>query len=146
MDYRRQAIDELRHVTELRTAEKICRDRLAELNDRLQTLKIPSPQTDPVQGGGGNKTEERWLNIIAAKADEEVRYRDVRRRLKRFNVAWAALSDRDKGVLQEWYIQGGSGCAERIASREHCDIRTAYRWRDEAIISYARTYFGAVVD
>lgn len=145
MDYRRLAIDELRHVNELRTAERICRDRLAELADELRSLKIPAPQTDPVQGGG-SKTEERWLNLISAQIDEERRLKNVRRRLKRFNTAWAILSERDKAVLNEWYIVGGNSCAERVATREHCDRATAFRWRDEAIISFARAFFGAVID
>jgi len=49
MDYRRLAVDELRHINELRAAERICRDRLAELTEELHGMKIPSPQTDPVQ-------------------------------------------------------------------------------------------------
>lgn len=144
MDYRKLSIDELRHVNELRAAERICRDRLDELSAELHAFKIPSPQADPVQGGG-NKTEERWLSIIASQMDEERRLKNVRRRLRRFNTAWAVLSERDKAVLTEWYIVGGNNCAERVANREHCDTRTAFRWRDEALITFARAFLGAVV-
>ena len=82
MDYRKLAEDELRHVEELRAAEKICRDRLSDLTDQLHTTKVPSPQSDPVHGGG-SKIEDRWLNIIALKMDEEKRLRNVRRRTRR---------------------------------------------------------------
>ncbi len=144
MDYREKAIDELRAVKQLRAAERICRDRLAELTEELRSMKIPTPQTDPVQGGG-SKTEERWLNIIADKEEEVTRLREVRRRLRRFEVAWAVLSDRDRTVLNEYYISGRWGAAERITHREHCDERTARRWRDEAIFIFARAFLGAVV-
>ena len=95
MDYRKLAIDELRNIEQLRAAEKVCRDRLAELNAELHSIKIPSPQTDPVKGGG-NKVEERWLNLIASKTDEERRLKSIQRRLRRFNTAWAVLSERDR--------------------------------------------------
>lgn len=144
MDYQKYAIDELVHIEQLRVAEKVCRDRLAELNEKLHTVKIPSPQTDPVKGGG-SKTEDRWLNLITAKADEEKRLKNVRRRLRRFNTAWAVMSERDQNVLTAFYIQGGKNCAERIASREHCDERTAFRWRDEALLCFTRAFYGDIV-
>jgi hypothetical protein len=96
--------------------------------------------------GGGNRTEEQWLNIIASKSDEERRLKYLRRRLKRFDVAWERLNDRDKAVLNEWYIVGSRNAAETIAFREHCDRSTAFRWRDEAIIAFARAFYGAVID
>jgi len=145
VDYRKFAIDELQHIGELRAAERICRDRLLELRESLNSIKSPATQTDPVQGGG-SRTEERWLNIIAAQMDEEKRLRNVRRRIKRFDVAWAVLSERDQLVLAVWYIEGGNACAERIASREHCDRATAYRWRDDALLSFSRAFYGAIVD
>lgn len=146
MDYRRYAIDELRRVNGLRAAERVCRDRLAELSEELRAFRIPSPQTDPVQGGG-NKTEERWLSIIASQQDEERRLKNTRRRLRRFNTAWAVLSERDRAILETWYIETGNfDRAEVVSSREHCGRATAYRWRDEAIICFARAYFGTVVE
>lgn len=144
MDYRDLAKDELRHINELRAAEKICQDRLAELTAKLHSMKIPSPQTDPVQGGG-NKTEERWLSLIASQMDEERRLKSARRRIKRFNTVWEVLTERDRVVLGAWYIDGGRNCAERVANREHCDVRTAFRWHDEALIRFTRSFYGAVI-
>jgi hypothetical protein len=145
MDYRKLAEEELQQVGQLRTAERICRERLAELTEQLNNVRIPGLQKDPVRGGG-TKTEERWLTVIAAKMDEERRLKQLSRRLKQFDAAWAVLDDRDRAALDEWYIAGGNNCAERLARREHCEIRTAFRWRDEAIIRFARAFYGAVVD
>lgn len=144
MDYRKLAIDELRNIEQLRAAEKVCRDRLLELNESLKSLKTSTPQSDPVKGGG-NKVEERWLNLIASKTDEERRLKSIQRRLRRFNTAWGVLSERDQTVLMEFYIVGGKASAERVATKEYCDRATAYRWRDEALIRFARAYFGEVV-
>ena len=145
MDYRKLAIDELRNIEQLRAAEKVCRDRLLELNESLKSLKTSTPQSDPVRGGG-SQTEERWLNLIAAKMDKERRLKSIQRRLRRFNTAWATLPERDKMVLQIWYIDSGNyDRAECVVNREHCGRATAFRWRDEALINFARAFFGAVV-
>ena len=145
MDYRRIAVDELRHINELRAAERICRDRLIELNDQLRSLKIPAPQTDPVQGGG-NKVEDRWLNLIALKSDEEKRLRNVRRRLKRFDTAWAVLTERDRSVLEIWYIDKGRyDRAERVIQETGCVRSTAFEWRDTALLNFTRAFYGEVV-
>lgn len=144
VDYRKQAIDELKRINELRAAETVCRDRLSELNAKLRGVKVPSPQTEPVQGGG-NKIEERWLNLMLAKDDEEKRLKSIVRGLRRFDIAWAVLSERDHNVLTEFYINGKWGAAERIANSEHCDERTARRWRDEALIRFTRALLGTVI-
>lgn len=145
MDYRKLAIDELRAVQQLRAAERICRDRLDELSAELHAFKIPSPQADPVQGGG-NKTEERWLSIIASQMDEERRLKNVRRRLRRFNTAWRTLSERDKAALIEWYITPGNfDRAEKVSGEQRCSRRTAFDYRDDAIINFARAFYGEVV-
>ena len=145
MDYRKLAIDELRRIGTLRTAETICRDRLHEMDSKMRSAKGVKLSAEPVTGSGANHTEEQWLNIISAKADEERRLRNVMRCLKRFDQAWVALDEQARKVLTEFFIVGGRGCAERLAGKEFCDIRTAYRWRDEALVEFTRAYFGAVV-
>lgn len=139
------AIDELIHIEQMIAAEKVCHDRLSELDEMLRTTKIPALQSDPVQGGG-SKTEDRWLNHIAQKADEERRLKTIRRRIRRFNTAWAVLAERDRDVLTVFYIQGGKGCAERMATRGHCDERTTFRWRDEAVLNFTRGFYGLIAD
>ena len=115
------------------------------MDSRMRSPKGVKLSADPVTGSGTNHTEEQWLNIIASKADEERRLRNVLRCLKRFDIAWCVLDAQAQKVLTEFFIVGGRGCAERLAGKEFCDIRTAYRWRDEALIEFTRAYFGAVV-
>lgn len=145
MDYRKFAIDELTHVEELRAADRVCRDRLSDLTDQLHTTRVPSLQSEPVHGGG-SRTEDRWLSIIGQKINEENRLRNVERKLRRINTAWSVLSERDQTVLTVFYINGGKGAAERLATKESCDERTAFRWRDEALACFTRAFYGVVYD
>ena len=145
MDYRTLAIDELRNISARRTAAYVCRDRLAELTGRLRGLRGRTQSTEPVTGSGDNQVEAQWLNLLAAKTDEEQRLKTVLRCTRRFDEAWQTLTDRDRDVLTEFYIVGGRGAADRAALKLRCDPRTAFRWRDEALIAFTRSFFGAVV-
>ena len=145
MDYRLKAIDKLRHIREYEAAYKVRLDKLRELDDQLKALKIPSPKSDPVQGGG-TKVEERWLNLIAEKGEvQDEEFEHTKRRVKRFNTAWAALSERDKRVLTLWYIEKYRGDKAQIVADELKIARcTAYVYRDEALENFALAYYGAV--
>lgn len=145
MDYRKLAIDEIRRISELRAAEKICRDRLAELKDRLMTVK--NIMSDKVVVTGSHKSvEDRWLDIIAAQSDEEKRLRNVRRRLRRFNTAWSTLSERDRRVLSLFYIEKPRNYLDQCAAVIGCSARSrVYEVRDEALINFTRAFYGEVV-
>lgn len=145
MDYRTLAIDELRNISARRTAAYVCRDRLAELSGRLRSLRGRTQSTEPVTGSGDNQVEAQWLSLLASKADEEQRLKTVLRCTRRFDAAWQTLTDRDRDVLTEFYITGGKGAADRVSVIMHCDRATAFRWRDDALISFTRAFFGAVV-
>jgi len=144
MDYRKLAADELRRVEGLRAASQICRDRLREMDSALTSLPALN-RTDPVQGSGGNHTEEYWLSLIAAKTEEEDRLRTVVRALRRFERAWETLDEDGREVLREFYVSCRKGAADRISDRMHCDARTAHRWKDDALVAFTRAFYGVVV-
>ncbi len=144
-DYRKDAIDELKCITALRAAAQNCRDRLKELDSELIKIKGVTLQTDPIQGGG-NKTEERWCNIVNEKDKEREKLRPVLKRLNRFDRAWEVLSVRDRNVLTDWYIESGHyDRADRVVCNLGCSRSTAFTWRDDALINFTRAWCGAVV-
>jgi hypothetical protein len=103
MDYKMRVIEELKSVRALESAEACCRDRLAELFEKQRSVKGGYSDSTPVQNGG-NRTEELRLNIISAKQEEERRLRDVIRRRRRFNTAWATLGGEDRRILELFYV------------------------------------------
>lgn len=145
MDYRQFAMDELSQIGALRAAETVCRDRLAELKEQLEAARCGLSASTPVKGGRV-ATEDRWLGLLAHVDDEEKRLKNVRHRLHRFETAWSALGERDQSVLDVFYIQRGKNCAAAVAQREHCDERTAFRWRDEALLCFTRALYGCILE
>ncbi len=141
MDYRLLAADELKRLNHNYTAERIIKSRILELETSLKSSGGASGTTP--NNGGGNKTEHRWLNLIASISDEKNRLREVMRSIKRVETALSAVSEEEARILRKVYIEGRE--MNEIAAIEHISRATAYRLRDSALISFTRTFYGAVV-
>lgn len=145
MDYRKSATDELRRIPGLRAAQKNCQDRISDLNDKLTATKNPMMDKQPVSGTP-SAADERWLNLISAKSDEEERLKKTRRELRRFYTAWRILSERDRRILELFYIEKPADYIDRCAAVIHCSARSrVYEVKDEALIAFTRAYYGEVV-
>lgn len=142
MDYRKICADELRRLNQMRTASKIIKDRILELEGKMKSVGGGSGGTAPNRGGG-NKTEEKWLNLIVSVGEEKKRLREVLREIKRIEVGLDAIAEEERKILIAAYVEGED--MRDIAEREHISRATAYRLRDEAIISFARATYGTVV-
>lgn len=141
MDYREKAIDELRILRTDYTAEKLIRERIADIESSMTSVGGGSNGGMPK--GGGNKTEEKWLNLLANAADEDIRYRQVKKRIKRVEAALNAISTDEARLLKLIYVEERK--IEECARVMHISRATAYRLREDALISFTRSLYGAVV-
>lgn len=139
MDYRSHAIDELQKYRSDLTAVKIIAEELQDIEARM--VSVGGGATP--NRGGGNKTEEKWLNLLSNAADEELRLKEVKKRIKRVETALKALSTDDARILKLIYVEERR--MEQVASAMHTSRATAYRMRDDALIRFTRSLYGAVV-
>ena len=139
MDYREHAIEALLKYASDLTAVKLIAEKLQDIETRMISV---GGGTTPNRGGG-NKTEEKWLNLLANAADEELRLKEVKKRIKRVETALKALSTDDARILKLIYVEERR--MEQVASAMHTSRATAYRMRDDALIRFTRSLYGAVV-
>ncbi len=140
MDYREKAIDELHILRTDYIAEKLIREKMADIESSMTSGRGGG---SGMPKGGGNKTEEKWLNLLANAADEEIRYKQVKKRIKRVEAALNALSADSSRLLKLLYVEEKK--IEECAQRMHISRATAYRLREDALISFTRSLYGAVV-
>jgi DNA-directed RNA polymerase specialized sigma24 family protein len=140
MDYREHAIDELQKYASNLTAVKIITEELQDIEARMVSVGGGGETSNR---GGGNKTEEKWLNLLANAADEELRLKEVKKRIKRVETALKALSTDDARILKLIYVDELR--MEKVATMMHTSRATAYRMRDDALIRFTRSLYGAVV-
>lgn len=142
MDYRVLAADELKRLRHNYTAEKTIQLRILELDSLLKSSGQGSGGTTPT-GGGGNKTEYKWLSLISSIDDEKRRLKKVTREIKRVELALSAITEEEARILRLLYVENRN--IDDVAGIEHMSRATAYRTRDKALASFTRALCGAVV-
>ncbi len=142
MDYRVLAVDELKRYRKNCIAEKITKSKIIEYETALKSSGSGAGGTTP-NSGGGNKTEHKWLSLIASIEDEKMRFKKVAREVRRVESAMSVLSDGEARILRLACIEERN--MDEIAANEHMSRATAYRLRDSALINFTRAFYGAVV-
>ena len=140
MDYRVLAAEELRGYRQKCAALRNIRERIKECEESLSSTGASGAAPNR---GGGNKTERRWLNLIATIDDEKRRYREMSRAVNRVDRALSVIPEEEAKLLREIFIDGEE--IERTAENEHMSRRNLYRKRSEALIHFTRALYGAVI-
>lgn len=140
MNYDCEALTTLTNIQRYRSEEANKEDRLRQLDEDLISSKISNMSATPVSGGG-NKTETVWGKIIDDKAPIEKRIRELRHYIRRFDRAWAILTEDEQNILETFFVIGGYRCFARVNDRLHIGGRaTIYRHRQEALQKYIKAY------
>ena len=142
MDYKKIAKAELRDVPAMRTAMDNIKDRIRSLEMQKTSLRSTSDNT-PVQGGG-NRQEDRLLNLIVESERLRLSLTAHELRMDVIERGLAALSDQDRLIL-ETFARNRSGEAVNILSDTLFLERTrVYQLWDEALRRYTIAEFGLV--
>lgn len=141
MDYRVFAEDELLNYDLKCIAVKIGKERLRELEMDFES--IGGRNNARCNRGAGNRTEERWLNMIINIEDEKERLEKAQKSIERIDLALSALPEEQKRILKALYFDEVH--MTPLAKRENVSMRTLYRMKDKALMNFTRAYFGAVI-
>lgn len=142
MDYKKIAKAELRDEPAMRTAMDNIKDRIRSLEMQKTSLRSTSDST-PVQGGG-NRQEDRLLNLIVESERLRLSLTAHELRMEVIERGLAALSDQDRLIL-ETFARNRSGEAVNILSDTLFLERTrVYQLWDEALRRYTIAEFGLV--
>ncbi len=112
---------------------------IIEAEDRMFSIGGLSNGT-PVQGGGGNRTEEKWVNGINAKTLAENSIEEAREYFETVRPVWKTLTDRERYLITERWIEGGNGI-NRIMERLNIEKSAAYEWSNNALTVFRKRLF-----
>ena len=132
LDWKREAADELRNYTNRKAAIENIRDQIADL---------ASADGSPVAGGSNGRDDALVNNILKRERLEEAQ-RLTENRVRRVDRALNQLSERDRCVLQRFYITPCIGGVERLCRELAIEKTTAYRWKDCALRNFTITMYG----
>ena len=130
MDWKREAADELRNYMNRKAAIENIRDQIADLATEITSIRSASADGNPVVN-----------NILKRERLEEAQ-RLTENRVRRVDRALNQLSERDRCVLQRFYITPCIGGVERLCRELAIEKTTAYRWKDCALRNFTITMYG----
>lgn len=133
-EWRRSAIKELEGLSIKKEGIQANKERLAELKSKLTSIS-GSGSSAPV-AGGGNKVEQKYINLISEIGELRERAKAAADSVRRTEKALAALTKEEQEVLTICYISRGKNGIERVMEAKHVSNSTARRMIDEALKNF----------
>ena len=128
LDWKREAADELRNYTNRKAAIENIRDQIADLATEITSIRSASADGNPVAGGSNGRDDALVNNILKRERLEEAQ-RLTENRVRRVDRALNQLSERDRCVLQRFYIAPCIGGVERLCRELAIEKTTAFAGR-----------------
>lgn len=142
MNWKKEAENELRQYTDLCSSIMNIRERIASVEMAMSSIK-GSTSSVPVKGGG-NQYEDNMLNLIVEKDRLKDLYRVNRQRQKIIKRGLDALSEKEKKVINRFYINNMKYADAVNCLREEIgyEERQINRIRNDALYHYTLAEFG----
>lgn len=142
MNWKKEAENELRQYADLCTSLINIRERMESVDAAMTAIKGSSSSV-PVQGGG-NRYEDKMLDLIVEKDRLKALYRVNRQRQKIIKRGLDALSDTESKVINRFYILNMKYSDAVNCLREEIgyEERQINRIRSNALYHYTIAEFG----
>ena len=140
MNWKKEAKNELRNYTLLQQSIPNIKERLAEVRARKTSVKSAGDSA-PVQGGG-NKFEDRMLDLIVE--EERLRYtlQANKIRVKLIERGLSVLTETERVVLLEFSGNRPSEAVELLRKTTGYERTQIYRIYDHALEKYTIAEYG----
>lgn len=142
MNWKKEAENELRQYADLTTSIVNIRERMEAVDAAMTAIKGSSSSV-PVQGGG-NRYEDKMLDLIVEKDRLKALYRVNRQRQEIIKRGLDALSETESKVINRFYILNmkyseAVNCLREEIGYEEASIN---RIRSKALYHYTLAEFG----
>ena len=144
MDYRNYATDLLKRKKQLEAAYESLGYEIEMLESEKYSVKTASPSLAPVSGGGGNRYEDKLINLITIIDDARFRRQIVERELKMIKTGISVLSDYKRELLELFYVEDSSGALPEAMSRYYKERTQIFNDKRNALEEFTRAVYGVV--
>ena len=141
MNWKKEAENDLRSYMRRKDSLQNIQDKIASLDDRMQSIRGGMSDATPVQGGE-SRTQGNLINCIAEKERLGHTRAAVARLVKLVERGLAGLTDQERRVLELFYIQRQDGYIERLMDELHVERAHVYRIKDAALYKFTVALYG----
>lgn len=142
MNWKAEAIKDLKSYPQRKQAIENIKQRMEILDEQFVSLKGISAG-EPVMGGM-SRQEEKWLDNIAERERLGFSLKVAEELIKLTENGLNVLDERERKVLQGFYIERMDRCVEILCDNLHIAKSSLYRLRDEALRKFTLAEYGTV--
>lgn len=119
-------------------------EQLEMLEDRFTAIRSATTDGTPVQGGNENRREEMLIHNISMRDELKANLEFVEREIELTLKGLQALTEREKTILTEFYINGTRGHLEKLCDDLYVSKTELYRQKDTALKKFTIAMYGIV--
>lgn len=141
MNYKEIVIEDLRNYNYLKQGVENAKARIRALEYAAEGLQS-SELT--VAGRRRGRRDDRMVDNLAERERLKLNLRTAQTLLKMIDSALATLSEQEREILNEFYINKREGHAERLCHRFCVEKSKVYTMKDEALRKMAIGMYGVI--
>ena len=146
MNWKSETVKDLREFRALENFINDYPEHMEELDARMTRVRSGKDEQTPVSGGGGTRVEDEWLSCIAKKERLVWQHRERRLKLERMQRALSLLDDRERLVLEYFYVSRPKDHLDRLCDQLGYEKSQVYRLKDEALKNLTIALYGIESD
>lgn len=136
------AIYDLKHYRVwLRSIENL-QNRIRMLDDRMKACRTAEITGMPSNHGGGRTPDDMWADTIAEKENLKLGLAAERKRVELIERGLAILTDDEKTVLTDFYIDRPAQYIDGLCEKLHIERSKVYTIRKNALRKFTWTQYG----
>lgn len=141
MNWKNEAKQELRMYGSLKASIDNIAERMSWIDSQMTSLKSAAAGTTPVQGGG-NKYEDRLLDLIVQKQRLKLTLDADKIRLELIERGIAELNETEKTVAMKFAQYRSGEAVEILTGLLYLERAQIYRIWDQALYRYTIAEYG----
>lgn len=142
-DWEKNAMKDLREYQCIKESLVNIPAEIKELEIAVQTIKSVTYDKTPVSGGTSGR-EDALINNIDRRGRLHENLLVAQSKVRRIERGLAVLSEREKRVLDGFFMKREYGYLDRIKTELGYEERQIYRIKDEALKKFTLSMFGIV--
>lgn len=141
MNYKEIVIEDLRNYNYLKQGVENAKARIRALEYAAEGLQAG----EPVRAGRRRSVrDDRMVDNIAERERLKLNLRTAQTLLRMIDSALSTLSEQEREILNEFYINKREGHAERLCHRFCVEKSKVYTMKDEALRKMAIGMYGVI--
>lgn len=144
MDWKKVAIDDLRHYRCLKDALKNLNDNITNLVEDSISLKSGLSNPEPIKGGG-TKQEDKMINMIVKKERLKLNQKAIQALMKMIERGLNNLNENELSILKYFYMEEGRKISiDCLCNKMGYEKSRIYQIRNDGLKKFTMSMYGII--